>query len=134
MVPVVEQLAEAQGLSETQLQSPLGHSSRCCLLAQGVRLTDGRGGLRANPVLVLSNLRGNPEKRALSRYRSIEEVLGGLPAGASREDEHATVECVAKEATHEHQIGSFGARLTRDQTVADGVWTKVVFNEVVSHL
>lgn len=31
-------------------------------------------------------------------------------------------------------IGSFGARLTRDQTVADGVWTKVVFNEVVSHL
>ncbi len=27
-------------------------------------------------------------------------------------------------------IGSFGARLTRDQTVADGVWTKVVFNEV----
>ena len=31
-------------------------------------------------------------------------------------------------------IGSFGARLTRDQTVADGVWTKVVFNEVVSYL
>jgi hypothetical protein len=31
-------------------------------------------------------------------------------------------------------IGSFGARLTRDQTVADGLWTKVVFNEVVSHL
>jgi hypothetical protein len=27
-------------------------------------------------------------------------------------------------------IGSFGARLTRDQTVADGVWTKVAFNEV----
>lgn len=31
-------------------------------------------------------------------------------------------------------IGSFGARLTRDQTVADGVWTKIVFNEVVSYL
>lgn len=31
-------------------------------------------------------------------------------------------------------IGSFGARLTWDQTVADGVWTKVVFNEVVSYL
>lgn len=27
-------------------------------------------------------------------------------------------------------IGSFGARLTRDQTVADGVWPKVAFNEV----
>ena len=103
MVPVVEQLAEAQGLLEAQLQSPLGHSSRRILLAQCVRLTEGRGGLRANLVLVLSNLRGNPEERALSRYRSVEEGLGGVPARGSREDEHATVGCAAEEAGHEHQ-------------------------------
>ena len=66
----------------------------------------------------------------MSRYRSVEEVLGGEPAGASRGDEHATVVCAAEETRHEHQIGSFGVRLTRDETVADSVWTKVVFNEV----
>ncbi len=56
--------------------------------------------------------------------------MGGETAGASRGGGHATVVCAAEETTHEHQIGSFGVRLTRDETVADSVWTKVVFNEV----
>lgn len=90
-VPVVEQLAETQELSEAKLPPPLNHSSRRVLLAQHVRLPDGPSGLRANLMLVLGDPRGNPEKRSLPRCRGVEVTLDGVPWRL--EIERATVAC-----------------------------------------